>query len=116
MPPDHPSAWRRRDALRRAAGSGAVALVLAVAASLALAAPKSPAPPAAAAAPELPLPLRAAFYESRYPVAWAKVDRERPMGGHYGTSVALVRKHIAAMAYGGIAAGIAPWDGVGTLS
>jgi hypothetical protein len=98
------------------AGSGAIALALAVAASLAIAAPSSPAPPAAAPLPELQLPVRAAFYESRYPIAWPRTAHERPARGRYGMSLAIVREQIAAMAYGGIGGAIAPWDGIGTLS
>jgi len=117
MSPDRPPASVRRSRLRRAAGSAAAALALAAAASLAIAAPRSPTPqPATLTSPELPLPIRAAFYESRYPAAWSRSDRERPASGRYGTSVAVVKKQIAAMRYGGIAAGIAPFDGLRTLS
>jgi hypothetical protein len=64
--------------------------------------------------------MRAAFYYPWFPQAWNQQDlspftRYVPSLGYYdGASLALVRKHIAAMQYGHIAAGIASWWGQGS--
>ncbi|MDX6646140.1 MAG: hypothetical protein QOK40_1867 [Miltoncostaeaceae bacterium] len=67
-------------------------------------------------------PIRAAFYESGFPGAWRQggafpAARYRPSLGYYdGRRIAIVRRQIASMRYGGIAAGIASWTGVGSTS
>lgn len=113
--------WRKNGLVR---ASGAVGLAL-------LALPFAPGGGPAAdrrggmavehAARPLQVPVRAAFYESRYPTAWRRgaifpAARERPSSGLYALSIARVKRQIAAMSYGGITAGIAPWDGRGSLS
>jgi hypothetical protein len=68
------------------------------------------------------LPIRAAFYYSRYPAAWRQLGvfpytNYTPSLGFYDTrKPAVIRQHIAAMRYGGIEAGIASWRGPGTPS
>jgi hypothetical protein len=65
------------------------------------------------------LPIRAAFYYPWFPETWGpSTDRftnYHPSLGYYDSSdVGTVSKHIAAMQYGGIQAGIASWWGQGS--
>jgi len=68
------------------------------------------------------LPIRAAFYYSRYPAAWHQqgvfpYTNYTPSLGFYDTrKIGVIRKQIAAMRYGGMEAGIASWRGPGTPS
>jgi hypothetical protein len=66
------------------------------------------------------LPIRAAFYYPWFPEAWSQqgtrpFTRYHPGAGLYDSSdPSLIRKHIDAMQYGGIQAGIASWWGQGS--
>jgi hypothetical protein len=66
------------------------------------------------------LPLRAAFYYPWFPEAWdqhgiSPYTNYQPTLGYYNSSGdAVIRQHIAAMQYGGIAAAIASWWGPGS--
>jgi len=75
-------------------------------------------PPAAAspALTSLALPIRAAFYYPWFPEAWHQQGMDpfthySPTLGYYGTSGLTVRRHVRAMQYAGIRAGIASWWG-----
>ena len=64
-------------------------------------------------------PIRAAFYYPWFPQAWKQQGFNRftnytPSLGFYDASLAVTRRHIAAMQYGGIEAGIASWWGQGS--
>jgi hypothetical protein len=65
-------------------------------------------------------PIRAAFYYPWFPEAWTQrsifpYTRYDPSLGFYSsTDVAVIRKHIRSMQYGGIEAGISSWWGRGT--
>jgi hemolysin type calcium-binding protein/calcineurin-like phosphoesterase family protein len=67
-------------------------------------------------------PIRAAFYYPRYPAGWRQqgifpYTLFNPSLGFYDTRKAsVVRRHIAAMRYGGMEAGIASWRGPATPS
>jgi Glycosyl hydrolase family 99/Calcineurin-like phosphoesterase len=66
------------------------------------------------------LPLRAAFYYPWYPQTWT-VGGRRPhytpsLGYYNSTSTALIRRHIRAMRWGRIKAGIVSWWGRGSLT
>jgi hypothetical protein len=61
-------------------------------------------------------PIRAAFYYPWFPNAWDQqgfnpFTNYRPSLGFYDASLAVTRRHIAAMQYGRIEAGIASWWG-----
>ncbi len=64
-------------------------------------------------------PVRAAFYYPWFPEAWEQsriypYTNYQPSLGYYdGGDADTIRKHIAAMQYGGIALGIASWWGIG---
>jgi hypothetical protein len=66
------------------------------------------------------LPIRAAFYYPWFPEAWSQQGARpfthyHPAAGFYDSSdPAVIRKHIDAMQYGGIQAGIASWWGPGS--
>jgi hypothetical protein len=68
------------------------------------------------------LPLRAAFYYPWFPEAWQQqglspYTNYHPSLGYYSSSDAVVlQRHLEAMQYGGIQAGIASWWGQGTPS
>ncbi len=68
----------------------------------------------------LTLPIRAAFYYGWYPTLWnsqgfAPFTNYHPSLGFYdGAQPTVISKHIAAMQYGGIQAGIASWWGPGS--
>src|SRR5712692_7911788 len=70
------------------------------------------APSRGAGAAPLPAPIRAAFYDSRFPGDWRAAGvglatHDTPSLGRYDTrNVALVRRPISAMAYGGISVGV----------
>ena len=64
-------------------------------------------------------PIRAAFYYPWFPNAWDQqgfhpFTNYTPSLGFYDASLAVTRRHIAAMQYGGIEAGIASWWGQGS--
>lgn len=65
-------------------------------------------------------PIRAAFYYPWFPQAWTQqgiypfTNYTPSLGFYNGSELNIVQKHIAAMQYGGIQAGIASWWGVGT--
>jgi Ca2+-binding RTX toxin-like protein len=80
-----------------------------------------PGSPARAPADVQPtLPLRAAFYYPWYPQHWRQrgfspYSWYEPVLGWYDSSdAATIRRHVAAMEYGNIGAGIASWWGRGT--
>src|SRR4051794_386052 len=61
----------------------------------------------------LTLPVRAAFYYAWYPENWVPGTHYSPSLGFYSSSdTTVIRKHIAAMQYGGIQAGIYSWWGL----
>ncbi|HYN88512.1 MAG TPA: hypothetical protein VER55_08270 [Ardenticatenaceae bacterium] len=68
------------------------------------------------------LPLRAAFYYPWYPEAWQKerffpYTEYTPAAGFYDSSdLAVIRKHIEALEYGHIEAGIISWWGVNSAT
>jgi calcineurin-like phosphoesterase family protein/glycosyl hydrolase family 99 len=66
------------------------------------------------------LPLRAAFYYPWYPQTWTvggQHPHDMPSLGYYNsTSTALIRRHIRAMRWARIKAGIASWWGHGSLT
>jgi acid phosphatase type 7 len=119
MPHQHDAPSARRDGrLTRWAGGTAAGAVLVAVALAALTIPASTADRADAQAAEAATaPIRAAFYESRYPGAWGppRATPDQPERGRYAISAALVRQHIEAMRYGAIRAGIAPWTGRATF-
>ncbi len=86
--------------------------------------PGSGAKPADAAPVDLQpdLPLRAAFYYPWFPGGWRQhgiepYTRYTPTLGYYDSSdETVIRRHIDAMKYGNIAAGIASWWGQGTTT
>jgi hypothetical protein len=64
-------------------------------------------------------PIRAAFYYPWFPDAWKQqgfnpFTNYNPSLGLYDASQAVTKRHIAAMRYGGIQAGIASWWGQGS--
>jgi Glycosyl hydrolase family 99 len=64
-------------------------------------------------------PIRATFYYPWFPEAWRQqgfnpFTNYRPSLGFYDASLAVTRRHIAAMRYGGIQAGIVSWWGQGS--
>jgi len=64
-------------------------------------------------------PIRAAFYYPWFPEAWKQqgfnpFTNYKPSLGFYDASQAVTQKHIEAMQYGGIQAGIASWWGQGS--
>ena len=66
--------------------------------------------------PQPSFPIRAAFYYPWFPEAWNQqgfnpFTNYTPSLGFYDASQAVTKKHIAAMQYGGIQAGIASWWG-----
>ncbi|MCU1460186.1 MAG: hypothetical protein JWO37_261 [Acidimicrobiales bacterium] len=67
-----------------------------------------------------PFPLRAAFYYPWFPESWdhfgvSPYSRYTPSLGFYSSDDGtVIAKHVAAMKYGGIDAGIASWWGPGT--
>jgi hypothetical protein len=67
----------------------------------------------------LPAPIRAAFYYPWYPSAWRQkgvypYTRYKPTLGYYSsTDAAVIRRHVAAMRYARIQAGISSWWGRG---
>jgi len=67
-------------------------------------------------------PIRAVFYYPWFPEAWSQgginpYTNYSPTLGYYSSAdPAVIRQHIAAMQYGGIAAGIASWWGQGHLT
>ena len=65
------------------------------------------------AAVSLTLPVRAAFYYAWYPEGWSQTPKFTPSLGFYDTSdTTLIKKHIAAMQYARIRAGIYSWGGL----
>jgi hypothetical protein len=69
--------------------------------------------------PQPSFPIRAAFYYPWFPEAWNQqgfnpFTNYNPSLGFYDASQAVTTKHIAAMQYGGIQAGIASWWGQGS--
>jgi len=65
-------------------------------------------------------PIRAAFYTSTYPESWQAPGinpfmRYHPrLGAYDGAAAAVIGDHVAAMRWGRIEAGIAPWEGRGS--
>ncbi len=85
--------------------------------------PRSPGPSAVRAQPQdvqPSFPIRAAFYYPWFPEAWNQGGRSpytnyRPSLGYYDSgNPAVIRRHISAMQYGRIEAGISSWWGRGT--
>jgi hypothetical protein len=70
----------------------------------------------AKALPSLSVPVRAAFYYGWFPEGWSadgNFPHYRPSLGYYNSStLTVIRRHIKAMLYGGIQAGIYSWWGV----
>ena len=89
-----------------------IALVLGIAFARSASTPQESAQPA--------LPIRAAFYYPWYPEAWSqrgftRYSRYVPSLGFYRSSdAAVIQKHIRAMDYGAIEAGISSWWGPGS--
>jgi uncharacterized repeat protein (TIGR01451 family) len=81
-----------------------------------------PGPPTASPLPELTGSIRAAFYYPWFPEAWKQrglspFTKWNPSAGYYDSRDAgLITRHIAAMQYGHIQAGIVSWWGKGTRS
>jgi hypothetical protein len=75
----------------------------------------SPTPPGS----NVSFPVRATFYYPWFPHAWTQggvypyTNYEPSLGYYDGGDSANIRKHLAAMQYGGIEMGIASWWGVG---
>lgn len=69
---------------------------------------------------DISLPIRAAFYYPWFPEGWQQrgtfpYTRYEPTNGYYDSGdEATIRRHIEAMQYGRIQAGIASWWGAGT--
>jgi len=73
----------------------------------------------AAQDPQPSFPIRAAFYYPWFPQAWDQQGFDpftnyTPSSGFYGSGLNMTKRHIAAMQYGGIEAGIASWWGQGS--
>jgi hypothetical protein len=78
-----------------------------------------PPPPPAPGNSSLPLPIRAAFYYPWFPQTWGSLSNPythyHPTLGYYDTAgPGIAQKHIAAMQYAHIQAGIASWWGQGS--